>query len=180
MWQLLELYECTWRYLNILYAGKIKTLKVSLSLFLSPNIAYYPILGADSRFWLANNREVYTRISRLTSSAWNIMRKECHCDAIKQHCIYDGLGQIKRVSEILKTRKRFRIWHTTFEHGINWLHLVCFRGNGNLSILSIAIPHHQQIPHRVSKQGVTNNITFHSIGINHDRITFERRITHSS
>ena len=45
---------------------------------LSLNIAYHPMLGADSRFWLANNREVYTRISRLTSSAWNIMRKERH------------------------------------------------------------------------------------------------------
>ena len=38
----------------------------------------YPTLGADSRFWLANNREVYTRFFRLTSSAWNITRKELH------------------------------------------------------------------------------------------------------
>ena len=38
----------------------------------------YPMIGADSCFWLANNCEVYTCISRLTSSAWNIMRKERH------------------------------------------------------------------------------------------------------
>ena len=37
---------------------------------------YCPMLGADSRFLLANNHEVYTRISRLTSSAWNVMRKK--------------------------------------------------------------------------------------------------------
>ena len=35
----------------------------------------YPMFSADSCFWLANNR---TRISRLTSSAWEIKRKEHH------------------------------------------------------------------------------------------------------
>ena len=115
------------------------------------------MLGADSRVWLANNREVYTRISRLTSSAWNIMRKERHwwrhsgdhdrrslslplrCDRAKLS-LYDDLSQIKGILEISKMRKRFIIWQTSFEHGINSLHLVCSRGYGHFSTLSIAIP----------------------------------------
>ena len=74
----------------------------------------------------ANNHEVYTRISRLTSSAWNIMRKGrqrcCHngdhyrrplslplrCDR-KTLCLYDDLGQIK-LSEIFKTVKTLQNW----------------------------------------------------------------------
>ena len=115
----------------------------------------YPMLGVDFHFWLVNNREVYTCISRLTSSAWNIMRKErhwwCHncnqdhhllslplwCDRATL-CSYDDLGKIKGVSEILKLRKCFRTWQTSFDHGIK--HLVCFRRYGNISRLSIAIP----------------------------------------
>ena len=38
----------------------------------------YPMLRADSRFWLVNNREIWRRISRLTSSAWGIKTKERH------------------------------------------------------------------------------------------------------
>ena len=74
----------------------------------------YPMLGADSRFWLANNHEVYTHISLLMSSAWsawNIMWKEHYwwrlngdhdrcplslplrCDWATL-CLHDGLGQI--------------------------------------------------------------------------------------
>ena len=41
-------------------------------------MCFYPMLSADSRFWLAKNCDVYTRISPLTSSAWNIIRKERH------------------------------------------------------------------------------------------------------
>ena len=36
------------------------------------------MLRADSRFWLVNNREIWSRISRLTSSAWDIKTKERH------------------------------------------------------------------------------------------------------
>ena len=118
-------------------------------------IIIHSMLGADSRFWLANSLEVY--ISRLTSSAWNIMRNERHwwrhngdhdrrqlslplrCDRATL-CFYDDLDQIKGISEILKLRKRLGIWQTSFEHGINSLPLVCFSGYGNLSTLSIAIP----------------------------------------
>ena len=42
------------------------------------DINYYPMLRADSRFWLVNNREIWSRISRLTSSAWDINTKERH------------------------------------------------------------------------------------------------------
>ena len=116
----------------------------------SEQIHLYPMLGAGSRFWLANNCEVYTRISRLTALAWHTMRKErhwlCHngdhdrrplslplpCDRATL-CLYDDLGQITGVSEILKLWKRFSIWQTSLHH-------VCFRGYGNLSTLSIAIP----------------------------------------
>ena len=32
---------------------------------LNDNIYIYPMLGADSRFWLANNREVYVHVSHV-------------------------------------------------------------------------------------------------------------------
>ena len=41
-------------------------------------ISIYPMLRTDSRFWLVNNREIWSRISRLTSSAWDIKTKERH------------------------------------------------------------------------------------------------------
>ena len=117
----------------------------------------YPMLRADSRFWLVNNREIWSRISRLTSSAWDIKTKECHWwrhngDSDRRPlslplrydlvtlCLYDDLGQINVIAGILKLRKRFRMSQILFEHGINSLPLVCFRGYGDLSTLSIAIP----------------------------------------
>ena len=42
------------------------------------DMLFYPMLRADSRFWLVNNREIWSRISRLTSSAWDIKTKERH------------------------------------------------------------------------------------------------------
>ena len=119
-------------------------------------IYVYPMLGADSRFCLANNREVYTRISRFSSSAWDIKRKERHwwrhngdydrrsrflplrCDRITIPC--NDLGQIKGIAGMLKLWKRFRIWQTSFGHEMNSLPLVCFRWYGNSFTLSIAIP----------------------------------------
>ena len=120
-------------------------------------IKLYPMLRADSRFWLVNNREIWSRISRLTSSAWDIKTKErhwwCHNGDSDRRplslplrydlvtlCLYDDLGQINVIAGILKLRKRFRMSQILFEHGINSLPLVCFRGYGNLSTLSIAIP----------------------------------------
>ena len=117
----------------------------------------YPMLRADSRFWLVNNREIWSRISRLTSSAWDIKTKERHWwrhngDSDRRPlslplrydlvtlCLYDDLGQINVIAGILKLRKRFRMSQILFEHGINSLPLVSFRGYGNLSTLSIAIP----------------------------------------
>ena len=120
-------------------------------------IQFYPMLRADSRFWLVKNREIWSRISRLTSSAWDIKTKERHWwrhngdsdsrplslplryDLVKL-CLYDDLGQINVIAGILKLRKRLRMSHILFEHGINSLPLVCFRGYGNSSTLSIAIP----------------------------------------
>ena len=120
-------------------------------------IYYYPMLRADSRFWLVNNREIWSRISRLTSSAWDIKTKERHWwrhngDSDRRPlslplrydlvtlCLYDDLGQINVIAGILKLRKRFRVSQILFEHGINSLPLVCWRGYGNLSTLSIAMP----------------------------------------
>ena len=117
----------------------------------------YPMLRADSRFWLVNNREIWRRISRLTSSAWDIKTKERHWwrhngDSDRRPlslplrydlvtlCLYGDLGQINVIAGILKLRKRFRMSQILFEHGMNSLPLVCFRGYGNLSTLSIAIP----------------------------------------
>ena len=121
------------------------------------NITIYPMLRADSRFWLVNNREIWSRISRLTSSAWDIKTKERHWwrhngDSDRRPlslplrydlvilCLYDDLGQINVIAGILKLWKRFRMSQILSEHGINSLPLVCFRGYGNLSTLSIAIP----------------------------------------
>ena len=121
------------------------------------DINYYPMLRADSRFWLVNNHEIWSRISRLTSSAWDINTKERHWwrhngDSDRRPlslplrydlvtlCLYDDFGQINVIAGILKLRKRFRMSQILFEHGINSLPLVCFRGYGNLSTLSIAIP----------------------------------------
>ena len=117
----------------------------------------YPMLRADSRFWLVNNREIWGRISRLTSSAWNIKTNERHwwrhnADSDRRPlslplrydlvtlCLCGDLGQINGIAGILKLRKRFRMSQILFEHGINSLPLVCFRGYGNLSTPSIAIP----------------------------------------
>ena len=121
------------------------------------DIYSYPMLRADSRFWLVNNREIWSRISRLTSSAWDIKTKERHWwrhngDSDRRPlslplrydlvtlCLYDDLGQINVIAGILKLRKRFRMSQILFEHGINSLPLVCWRGYGNLSTFSIAIP----------------------------------------
>ena len=121
------------------------------------DIHIYPMLRADSRFWLVNNREIWSHISRLTSSAWDIKAKERHWwrhngDSDRRPlslplrydlvtlCLYGDLGQINVIAGILKLRKRFRMSQILFEHGINSLPLVCFRGYGNLSTLSIAIP----------------------------------------
>ena len=117
----------------------------------------YPMPRADSCFWLVNNREIWSRISRLTSPAWDIKTKERHWwrhngDSDRRPlslplrydlvtlCLYDDLGQINVIAGILKLRKRFRMSQILFEHGINSLPLVCFRGYGNLSTLSITIP----------------------------------------
>ena len=138
---------------------------------LSVNKFLYPMLRADSRFWLVNNREIWRRISRLTSSAWDIKTKERHWwrhngdsdrrplslplryDLVTLRLYGDlgqifffvfvfcfDLGQINVIAEILKLRKCFRMSQILFEHGINSLPLVCFRGYENLSTLSIAIP----------------------------------------
>ena len=73
----------------------------------------------------------------------------------------------------------FRVWQTSFEHGINSLPFSCFRRYRNFSTLSIAIPRlafgrawycdavcgYSRI--RVSKQGVTDNIgqTYNGTGL---------------
>ena len=120
-------------------------------------IGLYPMLRADSRFWLVNNSGIWSRISRFTSSAWDIETKERHWWRHNDNphrrplslpvrydlvtlCLYGDLGQINVIAGILKLRKCFRMSQILFEHGINSLPLVCFRGYGNLSTLSIAIP----------------------------------------
>ena len=99
------------------------------------DISLYPMLRADSRFWLVNNREIWSRISRLTSSAWDIKTKERHWwrhigdsdhrplslplryDLVTLY-LYDDLGQINVKAGILKLRNRFRMSQILFEHGI--------------------------------------------------------------
>ena len=145
------------------------------------------MLRADSRFWLVNSREIWSRISRLTSSAWDIKTKDRHWwrhNGVSDRrplslplrydlvtlCLCDDLGQINVIARILKLRKRFRMSQILFEHGINSLPLVYFSGFVNLSTLSIAIPRlvlrccvwiNYRI--RVSKQGVTNTISWKTL-----------------
>ena len=126
-------------------------------IYVDAGVTTYPMLRADSRFWLVNNREIWSRISRLTSSAWDIKTKERHWwrhngDSDRRPlslplrydlvtlCLYGDLGLINVMAVILKLRKHFRMSQILLEHGINSLPLVCFRGYGNLSTLSIAIP----------------------------------------
>ena len=126
------------------------------------DIKFYPMLRAESRFWLVNNREIWSRISRLTSSAWDIKTKERHWwrhngysdrrplslplryDLVTV-CLYDDLGQINVIAGILKLRKRFRMSQILFELGLRprVVSRCCVWINSRI---------------RVSKQGVTNSI----------------------
>ena len=147
---------CTLSYQYQGLSARLSTLQC-ISSVLAMDILHYPMLRADSRFWLVNNREIWSRISRLTSSVWDIKTKERHWwrhngDSDRRPlslplrydlvtlCLYDDLAQINVIAGILKLRKCFKMSQILFEHGINSLPLVCFRGYRNLSTLSIAIP----------------------------------------
>ena len=52
----------------------------------------------------------------------------------------DDLGKINGISGVINPRKRFMMWQTSFERGMNSLPFVCFRRYGNLSTLNIAFP----------------------------------------
>ena len=96
--------------------------------------SFYPMLRADSRFWLVNNREIWSPISRLTSSAWDIKTKERHWWR------HNGNSDRRPLSLPLRYDLAMLLLQILFENGINSLPLVCFGGYGNLSTLSIAIP----------------------------------------
>ena len=66
----------------------------------------------------------YSIHTKLTQFSWQYYTKQ-----------FSKVG--KSVAGILKLRKHFRMWQTSFEHGINLLPLDCFRGYRNLSTLSI-------------------------------------------
>ena len=172
---------------RVVSSGDVAFVRAGISVRCSPFllcITFYPMLRADSCCWLVNNREIWSRISRLTSSAWDIKTMERHWwrhngDSDRRPlslplrydlvtlCLYDDLGQINVIAGILKLRKRFRMSQILFEHGINSLPLVCFRGYGNLCnttlglrprvVLRCCVWINSRI--RVSKQGVTNNIS---------------------
>ena len=63
-------------HVQIQWPAIIEDLVQSGAIIMQFNIWCYPMLRADSRFWLVNNREIWSRISRLTSSAWDIKTKE--------------------------------------------------------------------------------------------------------
>ena len=105
------------------------------------------MLRADSRFWLVNNRDIWSHISRLTSSAWDIKTKERNWwrhtgDSDRRPlslplrydlvtlCLYDSLGQITVIARILKLRKRFRMSQILLEHGTNSLPLFASADTG--------------------------------------------------
>ena len=143
-------------------------------------IAIYPMIGDEFRFWLANSRELYTRTSRLTSSArekndiddvtmviTTAVVFSCRCDTTE--CLQNELVQIKVISDILMLRKWLRMWQKYVEHGINSLPLVCFRGYGNLSTLypsaarGIEMLRVNKFPQPSQQQGVSNIIILRRI-----------------
>ena len=64
-----------------------------------------------------------------------------HCGATELTlCLYGYSSQINGIAEIFNMGKYFKMCQTSFEHEINLLPLVCFRGYGILSTRSIAIP----------------------------------------
>ena len=80
-------------------------------------IIIYPMLRADSRNWLVNNREIWSGISRLTSPPWDIKTKERHWwrhngDSNRRLlslplqydlvtlCLYGDLGQINVIAGV--------------------------------------------------------------------------------
>ena len=80
----------------------------------------YSMLGADSRFWLANNRDVYTHISRLMTSQWRSRPPITFLTAAMRpnNAVFiRWLRPDKGVSEILKLQKSFRI---QFQTNIFW------------------------------------------------------------
>ena len=113
------------------------------------DMTFYPMYGAVSCFWLVNNCEAYTPISRFTSTAWDTKKNECH---LRRHngdherrpffvppqwhqvtvCLYNDIGQTKGISWIFKLQKCFRMRQTSFEDGINSLPLIWLRRYGNL------------------------------------------------
>ena len=93
------------------------------------------MIRADSHFWLVNNREIWSRISRLTSPAWDIKTKEHHWwrhngDSDRRPLslplqydlvtlsLYGDLGQINVIAGILKLQKRFRMLQILFEQNV--------------------------------------------------------------
>ena len=154
------------------------------------------MLRADSRFWLVNNREIWSRISRLTSSAWDIKTKERHWwrhngDSDRRPlslplrydlvtlCLYDDLGQINVIAGILKLRKRFRMSQILFEHGINSL---ASQYHAWPSVArGIAMLRVDKFPYPRQQTRVTNSIrVFTSMAIewNHWMIKGHRKIIH--
>ena len=114
---------------------------ISTAIYIYIHIYIYPMLHADSRFWLVDNREIWSRISRLTSSAWYIKTKERHWWRHNGDSDRRTLSLPLRYDLVtLCLYDDFRLSQILFEHRTNSLPLVCFRGYGNLSTLSIAIP----------------------------------------
>ena len=84
--------------------------------------------------------------------------------------LYDDLSQIKGITGVLKLQKRFRVWRTSFEPGINWLPFICSTDTGihpHLALQYHARPSAVMVlwccvwinSHIcISKQKVTNNI----------------------
>ena len=80
----------------------------------------YSMLGADSRFWLTNNRDAYSHISRLMTSQWRSRPPNTFLTAAmwpNNAVFIRWFRPDKGVSEILKLQKSFRI---QFQTNIFW------------------------------------------------------------
>ena len=105
---------------------------------LKPYARYYPPLPYVSHADVisVSYKDKHDKGTSLMTSQWRT--RPLRHDWVTLH-LNNDLGRIKGIVGILKLRKRFRMWQTSFEHGINSSPFVCFRGYEDLSTLSIAI-----------------------------------------
>ena len=123
----------------------INTMNISIfipfpEIILSYRYLVWSMHGPDSSFWLANNRELYnyTHVSHVWRHQREIWWEMNVIDDVTMASRPPSafLAAVMRSSNIVFIR-----WFRPDKRGSWDFKTVCFRGYGNLSTLSIAIPH---------------------------------------